>query len=345
MQGFFRIFYSTTYTVVFILLVLLLAVTPGDTIYQSINDSQLQNVFIVAGAYILVGVLVLFLYGSRIYTSRNALAAIPKNNIPTEAGDIGLKIQQLITQQLERSALIAWNSRPRDIHAETERERLSSERRPELKKGLKTNNKDDETFRLLRRTELLLNLSKPPWGTVEHSGWSSPSSQDFPDLQFSKVVDELANIIEAKAVSLAPPDSQLGLEISGNLTGQYAPDGRVFRLLQRSLSTDLRDYLAQLITYGIIKDEDTAVEFLAQYEHARYSSEELTESQFRDLMISFSSVLSGMVEINQQVIAHILDTSRALENDSNSCTSSSRSEESIKQYRTPNMAHCFGPSS
>ena len=301
MQGIFRIFYSTTYTVVFLILVLLLAVTPGDTIYQSIRDSQLQNVFIIAGAYILAGLLVLFFYGSRLYTSRTVLAAIPKSYVPIEVGDVGPKVQRMIAKQLNRNALIAWNLRPRDLQAEIEHAKASMGTRLDIIKDLPANYKDDEINQLLRGSRLLFDPYKPPWGNIEHQGWSSSICEDFPNLQFSKVINELPHLIEAKAVTLAP-DAQQITHMFDDFTEQYVPDRRLFGVLQRSASMDLRDYLVQLIHLEVITDENAAVKFVAQYESAHYSDEGLTESQFRDLMASFSSVLSNMVEIKQSII-------------------------------------------
>lgn len=335
MQGFLRLFYSTSYTVVFLVLVLLLAVTPGDTIYQSIRDSQLQNVFIVAGAYILAGILVLFFYGSRLYTSRTVLAAIPKSYIPIEVGDVGSKVQRMIAKQLDRSALIAWNSRPRDLQTEVEHARNSLETQLDVGKSLQATFKDDEINQLLRDPKLLFDPCNPPWGNIEHQGWSSSNSADFPNLQFSMVVKELPHLIEAKAVSLASPDAQQIIQASGDSAGQYVPDQMLLGFLQRSASMDLRDYLAQLILVGMIIDEDTAIKFVAQYESAHYSDEGLTESQFRDLMASFSSLLSNMVEIRQSTMRQILDNDEGIMNGLDNPMSDLLTEGSVETPRMP----------
>ena len=338
MQGILRIFYSTTYTVVFLVLVLFLAVTPGDTIYQSIRDSQLQNVFIIAGAYILVGILVLLFYGSRLYTSRTVLAAIPKNYIPIDVGDVGSKVQRMIAKQLDRSALIAWNSRPRDLQAEIGHAQASSETKLDAAKNLQASYKDDEVNQSLRGPRLLFDPRNPPWGNVEHQGWSSSSCEDFPNLQYSKVVNELPHLIEAKAVSLVPPDTQHITQVSGGSSAQYVPDQMLASVLQRSASMDLRDYLAQLILLEVIIDEDTAVKFVTQYESAHYSGEGLTESQFRDLMASFSSVLSNMVEMKQSTIRQILDSDGEIVKDSDNPARNLLSEGSVEIQRTPDFA-------
>ena len=46
----FRIWYSTTYTVLFFILLILLAVSPADTIYQSVTTRTYQKLFVVGGA-------------------------------------------------------------------------------------------------------------------------------------------------------------------------------------------------------------------------------------------------------------------------------------------------------
>ena len=343
MQAFFRVFYSSTYTVVFIVLILLLAVTPGDTIYQSINDLQLQNVFIVTGAYVVAAVLVLSFYGSRLYTSRAALAAIPKTNVPIEASGVGQNIRQLVEGELKRSAIIAWYSKPRGIRAEPDHESITSEERSKIITSCKHDDINNGALSLIRCTERLIALCEPPWGSIKHPGWSSPSSLDFPNVQFSKVIDELANIIEAKAVSLASPDNDIEGGASDLMTGVYISNEEAIALLRRSIDMDLREYLARLMSFGIMNDEDIVVSFLAQYEKARYSGEELKETQFRDLMISFSTVLSAMADIKKPALAQILDASRDTGNNGYCSTNSTNSNKSIRSFDITAEAGYIGP--
>ncbi|KAI4225942.1 MAG: hypothetical protein L6R40_008324 [Gallowayella cf. fulva] len=46
----------------------------------------------------------------------------------------------------------------------------------------------------------------PSWDNISHSSWSSPFSSDLSNLHFDPIIHEIVNLIEAKAVSLAPPD-------------------------------------------------------------------------------------------------------------------------------------------
>ena len=50
--------------------------------------------------------------------SRAALAAIPKSYLPITASDLPAKVRRLVARNARRSALIAWDSRPRDVARE-----------------------------------------------------------------------------------------------------------------------------------------------------------------------------------------------------------------------------------
>src|ERR1700694_1834863 len=109
----FRIYYSTFFTFLSIILLALLLITPADAINQALNNNQLYNVFVIAGGYLLTLVLALIIYASRLYTNRTIIAGIPKAWIPVENGDVRKSVRKMIEESLSRSAVIAWNARPR----------------------------------------------------------------------------------------------------------------------------------------------------------------------------------------------------------------------------------------
>lgn len=69
----------------------------------------------IGGVYVLTALLAIFIYTSRLYTNRTVLAAVGKSWIPVEDGEVGRSIRKMIVKALERSALIAWEGRPRDL--------------------------------------------------------------------------------------------------------------------------------------------------------------------------------------------------------------------------------------
>ncbi|KAK7544570.1 sucrase/ferredoxin domain-containing protein [Phyllosticta citribraziliensis] len=295
---FFRIWYSSWYTVLFLILVVLLCVSPGDLVYQAIRNHSYPNAFVVGGVYLLTLVIVGFVYSSRLYTNKTVLAAIPKSYIPVESGEVGKNVRRMIVKGFERSALIAWDSRPRDLRSEQvgdSVERLSSpDQSPPATS--KTDKLDDATV-------IPINPAAPPWGHISHPGWSSPSADSLPNLQFRTVVAELPNLIEAKAVSLAPPDPAFAFP---NLPeGQVIPDARIVSLLQRPSSMGLRDYIAHLSTFGLVNPPQVGAAFLARYEYARFSTDALGEAQFQELMDLFAQLLSGMMELSPQLVADL----------------------------------------
>lgn len=155
----------------------------------------------------------------------------------------------------------------------------------------------------------------PAWGVISHPGWSPPGSADLPNVHYEPVVLELSYLIEAKAVSLAPSDPPSPLEPELSLGPEEAeapmPDPVAVELLQRPASMGLRDYLSHLATLGMLDLEPLASDFLARYEGARYSGEELDEWAFRALMGVFAEILRGMrpldVGIVDEVRAEILE--------------------------------------
>ncbi|KAF2642540.1 hypothetical protein P280DRAFT_267627 [Massarina eburnea CBS 473.64] len=277
----FRIWYSTTYTVLFFILLILLAISPADTIYQSIRARAYQKLFVVGGVYILTIAIVLLIYSTRLYTNRSVLAAIPKPYVPVEDGEVGKLVRRMIVKALRRSAVVAWDSKPRDKGKE---------------KGL---HKRKHTF---PATILPVSPKTPPWGHVSHPGWASPASPDLPNLQYSNVVSELPNLIEAKAVSLAPPDPTVESHAHAAHNTPMLPDAQIVNLLQRPRTMGLRDYLARLSSFGLLNPPNLGARFLALYEHARFSTSPLSEHDFRAIMSVFAEILNGMTVLDPSII-------------------------------------------
>ena len=299
----FRIFYSLLYTLLNIILLVLLLITPGDGIVQALSNKQLYNVFVIAGCYLFTLLLAIIIYASRLYTNRTVLAAIPKTWIPVEKGDVGEGVRKMVVESLTRSATIAWNARPRvsvhtnatstepNTHGDSVRPPESSQTPSKyfslLRGKRKVSEKDDEG--------ILVPLHPPVWGEIAHEGWSPPTSPDLPNLQFITVILELPHLIEAKAVSLAPPDPT-------SSTSPPMPDLRAVQLLQRPVAMGLRDYIAYLTSLGILAPLNSVVVFLSAYETARFSSIPRTEPQFRELMRLFAEVLRSMTALEPAIL-------------------------------------------
>ena len=248
----------------------------------------------------ITAMIAIFVYASRLYTRRSVLSAIPKTYIPIEPGEVGKSVRRMIENALERSQLIAWDSRPRDVRPEQEQK---GKKLPQHRPG--TTERTFSNFKRkshLQDTIIPVSPSAPPWGTVEHPGWSSPATDDISDLHFSSVISELPNLIEAKAVSLAPSDIDAGSINAGNFGDSPFPDARVVAILQRSAAMDLRSYLSHLSGLGLIEAPTLGAQFLALYEYARFSSECLTEQQFRTLMELFTEILASMSNVDPQII-------------------------------------------
>ncbi|EAT85968.2 hypothetical protein SNOG_06137 [Parastagonospora nodorum SN15] len=261
----FRIWYSTTYTTILILLLLILAVAPADTIYQSVKSKELQKLFVIGGVYFLTFSIVLLIYSTRIYTNRY--------------GEVGKGVRRMIAKELRRSAIVAWDSRPRDLRREEEGRNGEGTSRPntaekEKDKG-KAHKKKKSDDHGMETTILPVTTDNPPWGYVSHPGWASPSSPDLPNLQYWSVICELPNLIEAKAVSLAPPDPAVE-DAALQYPDNAAPSPR--------------------------RANHLGATFLAQYEYARFSTASLTEPEFRNIMAVFADILNGMAHLDQDVI-------------------------------------------
>ncbi|KAE8154809.1 hypothetical protein BDV25DRAFT_147036 [Aspergillus avenaceus] len=278
----YRVLNYTIFIVLSVLLFCLIVLTPADAIYQCYITSRLTNIFIITGVYVVTFILAVLIYATRIYTNRSALAGIPKAWIPIEKEDVGKSVRRLVVEGLARSAMVAYQARPRDTAADGD---------------------DFADYQML-----LIDRDRPPWGHVEHPGWSSPTSPDLPDLPYRTVIQELPNLIEAKAVSLAPPDPfRTATRPFGSSDGaaQSVPDTRVVEILRRPVSMGLREYLQHLSRMNAIQPPEIVADFLARYERARFSSHELYEAEFQELMHIFADLLRGMNSLDSRVMDDI----------------------------------------
>lgn len=318
---FFRIFYSSTYTALLLVALFLLCVTPGDHIYQIISAHRIGNLFVVGAAYFVTAVVALFIYASRLYTNRATLAAIPRSYLPIGKGEVSHNVRRLIVKNRQRSALVAWESRPRDLHTDKSPSSSSHELEAAAKVGagnltrLTTRQQKEQQLQQSsggpRDALIPISSTAPPWGDIAHPGWSSPCTPDLPNVDFSVIIAELPNLLEAKAVSLAPPDpafaflgsslqdsANTNTNIAGGSIMSRPPDPAAVAFLQRPPAVGLREYLAHLGTAGLLAGllhkPDTVSDFLARYEHARFADEALSEAQFRALAGTFAEVLSGI---------------------------------------------------
>lgn len=292
----FRILYTSVYVLLCLLLTALLLVTPGDIIRQIVlYTSQYLNLVIIAIVYVITVLVVLFVYAIRLYMTRTVLASIPKNWIPIEKGDVTKEVRKMVATSLGRSAAIAWEARPKiippdplptlveDPAEETEtnaRESKEPRRSLQLFKSKPPATVEDEMG-------IALPTVRPVWGEIEHPGWGSPGSPDLPNLQYSTVLSELPNLIEAKAVSHAPPDP-------GSAAGPPAFDADAIVLLQRASHMSMRDYVTHLTALGVLPSSPQTSEFIEVYERARFSTRPMSNADFRHLMHLFAELLREM---------------------------------------------------
>ena len=317
---FFRIFYSTTFTLFTLLLTALLLITPGDHVYQSYRDSQLYHIIVVAGVYLLTFILAVFIYASRLFSTRSALAGIPRewNLIGNGKGDpgiglgMGYRMGRLVRDGLDRSTIINHEGKPRDLRGEGNTRLIPSKRKKRGKVGV------------TQRSDSIGSDEEPIWGIINHPGWASPESSDLPGLHFEPVIAELGHLIEAKAVSLAPLDSfwQARERESEEEGEQEVPpsDALVVELLQRPVGMGLRSYISHLTTLGMIKQAHLGSDFVCLYERARFSDEELKEEEFRTLMAVFAETLRNMQPLDSSVVKdlHMADELEYTESEADS---------------------------
>lgn len=304
----FRIFYTSFYTLLYIILVALILIPPADAIWQSTRNGNQRIVILnIVGCYTLTVILGTLIYIFRLWTNRSVIAAIPKTWIPVEKGDVNKKVRKMIVTGLVRSATIAWDARPRipneppTLVSEPENRDALVSSAPNRESG---GDKSHKRLSQLEKEGHLVTIPPhpPPWGEISHEGWSSPTSPDLPNLQYTTVILELPNLIEAKAVSLAPPDAN-------STADSPQSDMEAVYLLQRPSSMGLRDYISHLTNIGTITLPAIAAEFILSYEYARFSGRPLSEAQFRELMKQFADLLRHMQTLDPSILKNLAEGS------------------------------------
>jgi hypothetical protein len=234
----------------------------------------------------------------------------------------------MIVESLSRSAVIAWYARPRVLDLATRAAQGAQAQVVNANSFHATGT--TKHHKLLHRKRVATEkdeqgITMPPhppvWGEIAHDGWSSPLSPDLPNRQYVTVILELPHLIEAKAVSLAPPDA-------ASTTIPPMPDLRAVELLQRPAAMGLRDYISHLTSLGILSPAIPVTNFLSAYEAARFSSQPRTEKEFRELMRLFAEILRGMTPLNPT----ILDSLDTIESDIDADASSTTTSEGLAAH-------------
>ena len=264
-QVLFRLFYNTTFTVLVFIEVVLLLISPGDIVYQAYQQNRAWDIIIIAGAYALTLVIALFIIATRLYTTRKELLAIPKSYVPIRDGDLPRSVRKLVKEGLARSVSIAYNAHPREV-------------RQEEIQTLEQENRDMGSLAHMKS-----------WLQIEHPGWSSPCSSDMPNLQYEHVLLEFPNLIEAKAVSLAPPDTNFKPETPEH-PEVIPPDPLVLSIVQRPASMPIRDYISRLSSLLMLDTAQTTTttRFIHLYEQSRFSKQPIYEHTFRTILADFT---------------------------------------------------------
>ncbi|KAI1805110.1 hypothetical protein F4811DRAFT_249703 [Daldinia bambusicola] len=295
-----RIVYTSIYVLLCLLLAALLLVVPGDFIRQDLfSTGQYINLIVLAIVFVLTVLIVLFVYILRLYVTRTVIASIPKPWIPVEKGDVPKDVRKVIATDLGRSAAIALGAHPKVVAPATRATYLEdvAEEGFVADENAKKPRRSIQLFKSKSpaTVEEKLGISLPPlypvWGEIEHDGWGSPSSPDLPNLQYSTVLSELPNLIEAKAVSQAV--SQAPMDPTSG-TNQPMFDADAVSLLQRRSNMTMRDYVMHLISIGVLLSSQETFEFLDSYERARFSTRPMCNAHFRQLMHLFAEVLRAM---------------------------------------------------
>jgi hypothetical protein len=281
-QILFRLFYSTSFTILFFILVAFICVSPADAIYESYKRRRNLDIFLISGVYVVTALFAALIYASRLYTNRSVLREIPKSFLPIEKEDLpGKRVHRLIEECLARSAVTAYQARPRSKRIEHENETTAAK------------------VLALTKSRATIDLkAEPRWGKIDHPGWSSPAAKEIAGLEYATVVDELLDLVEAKAVSLVPIDP---LAPPGP-DGMPLPDSRIIDALTRHEATGMRQYLQYLIAIEVVPDTSLTETFLLAYERARFSATPLAEQEFQALMRMFAELLRSMVAVNVELL-------------------------------------------
>lgn len=205
----------------------------------------------------------------------------------------------MINARLNRSAAITYLSRPRDIAPTDQDFRPLSGYMAPQRLGMKS------VEAIGQDVGIRLPSQRALWGTIEQNGWASPNAQELPNLQYSTVLSELPNLVEAKALTLAPIDPTT----SANDPPIDPPllDAEAAALLQRQAGMSLRQYLEHLADLGVVDMEAGASEFLNIYEDARFSNKPMSGAKFKEMMNLFADILRTMTAMDRGYIASELE--------------------------------------
>lgn len=304
----FHFIYNTVYFLLCLILAALVLVTLADTIRQAYFDTfQYSNIVIIAIAYLVTVLLVLFIYSLRLYITRTVLASIPKNRIPVGKGDMPKVVREMVGRELARSAAIALEARPKvgSSCAAGRRSGLDTMAEEDVEEDLSAGEQDAKRSRgcfgrkKAPTVESELGVTLPPtrpvWGDIEHPGWGCPDSPDLPNIQYSAVVAELPNLIEAKAISLAPAAPSPGGDPN-------VFDPEAVALLQRAGNMTMRGYVGRLVDLGVLEPSQDVAEFLDIYEYTRFSTRPIPVDMFRRLMHLFAELLRTARPLERSVI-------------------------------------------
>ena len=274
-QFLFRLFYSTSFSILLIIEIILLLISPGDIIYQSFAAGRRLSIIAVAIVYVAVLLISAFIIATRFYTAHTQLTAIPKSHVPIRKDDLSKSLQKLVDSELSRSASIAYHAHPRSI-GEEEIQVLAQEH-----SSSKT-----------RTIPWPLDHMKS-WIEIRHPGWSSPCATDLTDLQFEPVLLEFPHLLEAKAVSLVSPENA-------------TPDPWVVELLQRPVSMSLRDYFEKLEELQMLDITNATSDFIKDYERSRFSSLPISETDFWRMLESFTAIVQNLRPPSDEALDNFL---------------------------------------
>ncbi|KAI1124140.1 hypothetical protein F5Y10DRAFT_250172 [Nemania abortiva] len=294
-----RIAYHSVYAALWLVLIALLLVVPGDFVAQALTVThQYINLIVIAIVYAITLVLILFVYLLRLYVTRTVLASIPKQRIPVDKGDVKKEVRNIIVKGLSESAAIAWQARPKVITPPgTPSATPGSAATPE--KADDTLPRDGRRSLQLFRSKPATAISPPPlrpvWGEVEHYGWGSPACPDLANVQYATVLAELPNLIEAKAVAQAPPDPE-------SVATAPQLDADAVMLLQRAPNMTMRSYVAHLTELDVLPASQDLVHFLTLYERVRFSGRPMSNTTFRRLMHLFAELLRSMQPLDPSML-------------------------------------------
>ncbi|POS87034.1 hypothetical protein EPUL_000639, partial [Erysiphe pulchra] len=202
----------------------------------------------------------------------------------------------MVVAGLDRSAVIAWNSRPRiplerSVALSEPPNRASTDQQINLNRTSLHNQTDCK-----KSDYAITNVSSyPVWGEILHDGWSSPLSVDFPNLQYITVISELPLLIEAKAISLTSPNKN-------RIPSSLSTHNRTMMILKRRVAMGLREYINYLSDLNVVTTPDTVHEFISLYEYSRFSTKPISEQEFRKLMNYFTEILRSMQPLDSEVL-------------------------------------------